>query len=72
MKLIPSAIVGTGILGYTNSVQSDCELDCEIQIPNDFEINICMLTDSCSSFFHFSVTFRVKITLLDTCLYQSH
>ena len=40
MKLIPSAIIGTGILGYTNSVQSDCELDCEIQIPNDFEINI--------------------------------
>lgn len=40
MKLIPSAIVRTGILGYTNSVQSDCELDCEIQIPNDFEINI--------------------------------
>lgn len=29
-----------------------------------------MLTDSCSSFFHFSVTFRVKITSLDTCLYQ--
>ena len=40
IKLIPSAMIGTGILGYANSVQSDCELDCEIQIPNDFEINI--------------------------------